>query len=286
MNEIATNMKHRTRALKLSGALVAFALAALFVAPTANAEPDHTDRFYVALGDSLATGDQPAASGELNRLRDANGSNRGYVDILHAAMRDKIPGLQLRNFGCGGESTTSLIEGGEGFDRVCGYNGTSQLAEAVQFPRAHQGEIAFVATDIGANDGPDGIPAIAANLPVILDAVRDAAGPGVPVVGMNYYDPYLAPVWSDTHDLGALQAEVDNIVAFNDFFESVYTASGVPVADVGAAFSVTNVTIQPSGLPFNVEQACRWTWICSVGDPHANDTGYQAIAQAFLQLLS
>ncbi len=41
--------------------------------------------------------------------------------------------------------------------------------------------------DIGPNDlfRGGGVPAIAANLPVILVALRDAAGPGVPIVGMD-----------------------------------------------------------------------------------------------------
>ena len=35
---------------------------------------------------------------------------------------------------------------------------------------------------------------VAANLPKILAALRLAAGPHVPIVAMNYYNPFLA-VW-------------------------------------------------------------------------------------------
>ena len=243
--------------------------------------------YFVALGDSLAAGAQPAPSGVENRLLAANGTNRGYVDVLHATMRDRIPNLLLRDFSCSGETTTSLIQGGLPFDVRCGYGQSSQLAEALSFLRAHPGEIAFVTIDIGANDlrsGNGGLPAIAANLPQILAAVRAAVGPGVSIVGMSYYDPFLAPIWFGTQDLGALQAEVAAIVWFNDFLEGIYAASGVLVADVETAFQVTDIT-PVGGVPVNVARACQWTWMCAVGDTHANDAGHSVIARAFQEVL-
>jgi lysophospholipase L1-like esterase len=247
---------------------------------------DTSPVYYVALGDSLATGAQPAPSGELNGTNAANGTNRGYVDALYAAERAKVPNLQLRNFGCGGESTETMIDGGAYFDYICGYARTSQLDQALAFLQAHRGEIAFITIDIGANDliGGGGVQAIAANLPVILDRLRDAAGSSVPIVGMNYYDPFLAALWFSTHDLTALQAEVTNDVALDGFFDSEYAAKGDPDADVLDAFSTTDLTIQPDGLRLDVERICQWTWMCSVGNIHANDAGYAVIAQAFEQL--
>ena len=133
--------------------------AALAFAPRAAATPEAVASskatYYLSLGDSLATGAQPAGSGVFNGLRAANGTNRGYADVLHDLMRAELGNLQLRNFGCGGETTASLIAGG-------------------------------------------------------------------------------------------------------------------------------NPTCGPSGLPLNVQRACQWTWICDVGDIHANDAGYAVIAQAFV----
>ena len=62
---------------------------------------------------------------------------------------------------------------------------------------------------------------------------------------------------------------------------SEFQAFGVEVADVESAFSLTELTIQPSGLPLNVQRVCAWTWMCAVGDIHANSDGYGEIAQAF-----
>jgi lysophospholipase L1-like esterase len=58
------------------------------------------------------------------------------------------------------------------------------------------------------------------------------------------------------------------------------------VADVEAAFSLTDLTIQPSGLPLNVQRACEWTRMCSVSDIHANSEGYAVIARAYAEELA
>ena len=271
--------------MKLRLVILAAICAAALTVP-AGARADNSPVYYVALGDSLATGAQPARSGELNGLHAANGTNRGYVDDLYAAERATVPNLQLRNFGCGGESTQTMINGGTFGDVRCGYQTSSQLDQAVAFLQAHRGQLAFITIDIGAGDliSGGGVPAIAANLPVILDRLRDAAGPDVPIAGMNYYDPFLAPAWFSAHDLTALHADVSNDVAVEGLFDSLYAAAGDPDADVLNAFSTADLTIQPDGLPLNVARICQWTWMCSAGDIHANDPGYAVIAEAFEQL--
>jgi hypothetical protein len=55
------------------------------------------------------------------------------------------------------------------------------------------------------------------------------------------------------------------------------------------AFSIADLTIQPDGLPLDVERICQWTWMCTpppLGpDIHANTTGYGVIARAFADQL-
>jgi hypothetical protein len=46
------------------------------------------------------------------------------------------------------------------------------------------------------------------------------------------------------------------------------------------ALSTTDWTLV-DGIPLNVERICEWTWMCSVGNIHANDDCYGVIAQAF-----
>jgi lysophospholipase L1-like esterase len=185
-----------------------------------------------------------------------------------------------------------MIDGGIGLDVRCGYVLGSQLAEAIAFLEAHPGEIAFVTIDIGANDlAPcfaaldfssaclgTHLPAISTNLATTLAALREATGVGIPIIGMNYYDPFLG-LWA----LGLPDLAIESaafIVEFNDALEAVYEAAADPVADVETAFAVTDSTIVDS-VPLNVSNACTLTWFCSIQDIHATDAGYAVIAQAF-----
>jgi lysophospholipase L1-like esterase len=268
------------RRIAIVGLAVATALA---FAPRAAAGPavapaSSKATYYVSLGDSLAQGFQPIG-GPLKSGNAPPGYNHGYADQLFTLTRERYEQLQEVKLGCGGETTTTLRFGG-GF---CTYEEGSQLAAAAAFLQEHGEDVAFVTIDIGGNDllGGRGVLEIAANLPVIIDTLQDAAAPGVQIVAMNYYDPFVAPVWFGTRSVAALQAEAASIVAFNDFLEGIYGAFGVEVADVEAAFSLTDLTLQPTGLPRNVQQACNWTWICSEGDIHPNNDGYGVIAGAF-----
>jgi lysophospholipase L1-like esterase len=265
--------------------LLLAAAAILALGLPAGASPSSKATYYVSLGDSLAQGFQPTG-GPLKSGNAPPGYNQGYTDQLFKLTRDRYPQLQEVKLGCGGATTTTLRFGG-GF---CSYVEGSQLAAAVAFLQEHAGEIAFVTIDIGGNDFIGGTdPAeIAQNLTAILAALKGAAGPGVPIVGMNYYNPFIAPVWFETQSLAAVQAEVANVVALNDFLEGIYQFAGVPVADVEGAFSLTDLTLV-DGIPLNVLRECQWTWACAgppVGfDIHANTDGYAVIAQAFADIL-
>jgi lysophospholipase L1-like esterase len=267
--------------MKLRLSILATVLAALIATPGAPASSKAS--YYLSLGDSLAQGYQPIG-GPLKSGNAPPGYNHGYVDELFKLTRERHEQLQEVKLGCGGATTTTLRFGG-GF---CSYEQGSQLAAAAAFLEEHGEEVAFVTIDIGGNDllSGGGVPAIAANLPVILDTLRDAAAPSVAIFGMNYYDPFVAPVWFGTQSLAALESEVASIVAFNDFLEGIYGMFGVVVADVEGAFSLTDLTIQPNGLPLSVQLACEWTWMCSIGDIHPNTDGYAVMARAFAEELA
>jgi hypothetical protein len=57
-----------------------------------------TPTYYLALGDSLAIGLQPSASGDAP-------TNHGYADDLFAVFRLVKPKLNLVKLGCSGETT-------------------------------------------------------------------------------------------------------------------------------------------------------------------------------------
>jgi lysophospholipase L1-like esterase len=294
-------------------ALVAVAVltAATPAVGAGQAAADTSPVYYPALGDSLAVGIQPKTSEPLAQgpTTGQGGAEtlEGYADQLAALEGETIPNLHLVKLGCAGESTTTMIDGrttklppppplsllpAEHTVGLCAYQHGSQLNDAVAFLEQHRGQVAFVAIDIGAEAGQCGLDVgclnaafqtIQTNLATILGKLRDATGPGVPIAGMNYYNPSVV-VWFQ--DPALAQFIVNLTVQFNDALEGSYQAAGSPVADVEAAFSMTDFTIEPDGLPLNVERVCQWTWQCtSFANVHPNKEGYGVIAQTFQSVL-
>jgi lysophospholipase L1-like esterase len=259
--------------------LLAAALLAVPGAPGANAGGSKAT-YYLSLGDSLAQGFQPIG-GPLSRTAPP-GYNQGYADQLFKLVRGDYTQLREVKLGCGGESTVTFRTGA-----LCTYEHGSQLAEAVAFLQENRDDVAFVTIDLGANDilSGGGVPAVAANLPVILGTLK-AAAQGVPIIGMNYYDPLLASVWFSTQSVAAVQAEAALAAALTGFLGTIYGGFGIPVADVFGAFSTLDSTLV-GGTPRNVLVVCQLTWMCA-GEPHgpnihANSEGYGVIARAFLR---
>jgi lysophospholipase L1-like esterase len=246
---------------------------------------------YLALGTSLAVGFQPGM-GE---------TDKGYVDVLWRRIEEQIPGLTLRNLGCPGETSRSMITGKHS---LCHYVAGSQLDAAVAFLEAHPGQVAFITLEVGANDlverclqdtfrldracAADLLPRLQTRLTRIVDDLA-AAGPGVPIVAMTYYDPLLG-LWGLVPGGRAL-ARADQRVwsTLNTTFTTAYTGVGAAVADVATTFLIddfTDTVVVPGRgeLPVNVANTCRWTWFCSprfAGDPHVNAIGYKKIADTF-----
>ena len=142
--------------------------------------------FVVAIGDSLT------ANVGVSDARD------GFVSRFHAEVqRRDSQTYGLRNFGVSGETSGTLIRGG-------------QLELALDFMRDR--EVAYVTIDIGANDFlghlgsadcSDSLttpacqarlePTLAAyrpNLERILDDIRDAAGDDAQIVFLTVYNPF------------------------------------------------------------------------------------------------
>ncbi len=275
---------------------MAAATAAMAVAAcSGHPEPGPAD-YYLALGDSLSRGVQPDAAGTSVE------TPLGYPNLVYARLRRDHPALELVQLGCPGETTKTMIHGG-----TCHYAGGSQLAAAVAFLRAHRGHMLLVTIDVGANDPEEcgsqpslsklascigQTPEAAANLASILASLRAAAGPGAPIVGMNYYLPVLAE-WRKGR-LGQLVARLGArlAVTYNSLLNGAYDRAGVAVADVFGAFDTTNfgdpMTVPGIGtLPRNVALVCTWTWQCAPAprgpNQHPNPAGYQVIAAAVLK---
>lgn len=274
------------RRLIMLGVAAAVALGTTAaVAPFASAAPAH---YYVALGDSLSVGYMPG-------LGD---TNQGYSDDLYAKLLVKDPNLQLVKLGCSGETTGTMINGG----KCAQYSGgnPSQLATAEQFLRDHAGAVKYLTLDIGANDVDgcatggsinlqcvvQGTGTITQNLETILRGLNQAGSRSARSVGMNYYDPFLEAWLGGTSGQAVAAASVTLLETINTDEGLLYTGHGFKIADVATKFQTLNflgrAKVPPYGsLPTNVAYICKYTFMCSQQNIHANVAGYQLIAQAF-----
>jgi lysophospholipase L1-like esterase len=268
------------------GVGIACAIACAGLTGTAGAAAVKT-RYYLALGESLATG---------------GGATPGhsYVDDVFAFASRSIPGLALENLGCGGDTTTRMIHGGG----LCHskYKTGTQLGDAEAFLTAHRGQVAFVTIDTGGDDllacTPHGNEMISptcvqrelanvnTNLPVILKGLR-AAGGKVPIVGLKYYDPFLAFYLQGMTGQATAKQSLSVLVAFNHELATIYRRFHVELADAQRAFKSFDWRLKGSyngeKLPVNVANICNWTHMCQTTGPnvHPNDTGHAILAATF-----
>ena len=273
---------------RVLGLLAAVACVLALGVPTASAR---AASYYVALGDSLAAGYQPEAG---------IGRDQGYVPRIHRALsRDRR--VVLRNFGCDGATTTTLLSGGG-----CDYDGApSQVDAAVRFLRLHPDRIRLVTIDIGGNDvnrcvsgGAIDEPCVlaaagtaAVNLGQIVRRLR-AAAPGARIVGMTYYNPYHSAWLRGPAGEAVARQSLRFSTLLNEVLTGVYTAAGVQVADVAGAFATADLSTMvplPDGrrVPLAVARICALTWMCVPGrapDIHPSSDGYAVIAETFLTL--
>jgi len=273
-----------------SAALAAVLLAVVTAAPVAAAtDVDHARIYDLSLGDSLAAGVQPIGDPALDYR-----TSDGYADRLFELARADHPKLTLVKLGCPGESTRTMVDGG-----LCTYDHGSQLDEAVAFLHAHRSKVAFVTIDLGANDFPcndipcipQGVASIQGHLPAIVAALRAAAGPDVPIVGMTLYDPLLGAWFLGPDGQAFAHASVTQAIhPIDQLLTSIYAAGGARVADVEGAFHTGDFddTVDLPGVgsvPRNVALICEWTWICAPAplgpNNHPNADGYRVIARAF-----
>ena len=245
---------------------------------TTTAQPSTT--YYLALGDSLSTGGGATPG-------------NGYVNDVYNAEKLIIPGLQLMNLGCAGDSTTRMIHGG-----LChNYTTGNQLGDAEAFLASHVGAVKFVTIDIGGDDvdgcAPNGVinttcvqnglQAVAMNMQTILGGLR-AAGGDVPIVGMTYYDPWLSYYLTGPSGQQTATASLALLHQLNSELRSAYKQHQARIAAVQKSFESWDMALTGSfngqTLPQDVANICNWTHMCDPTNPtvHTNDTGHALIA--------
>lgn len=273
----------RVKRASTFAAVLSLAIAAPIgvAAGTTSATPATT--YYLALGDSLSTGGG-ATPGS------------GYVNDVYAHEEAIIPGLQLENLRCAGDSTTEVIHGGN----CTNYTTGNQLGDAEASLASHVGAVKFVTIDVGGDDvngcAPNGVinntciqkglQAVATNMQTILGGLR-AAGGTVPIVGMVYYDPWLAFYLNGTSGQQAATASLGLLHQLNSELRSAYKQYQARIAPVQKDFDTWDMALTGSfngqTLPQDVANICNWTHMCDATNPtnHTNDTGHSVLATAF-----
>src|SRR5699024_2077084 len=139
----------RTRWIAVTAAAAATVLVATACGAgtdTGNSEENHTGpSHYLSLGDSLTVGVQPDDDGTPQETGD------GYTDVLYRTLYDSDSTLQHERMGCGGEDTTTFLEGGLPRCEVK-YEGVSQMEAAEDFLSDHEGRVELVTLTIGGNN--------------------------------------------------------------------------------------------------------------------------------------
>ncbi|WP_030275311.1 SGNH/GDSL hydrolase family protein [Streptomyces sp. NRRL B-24484] len=285
--------------LAVAAALFTATALGLTAAPAAAAEhrpvPADVPRWYLALGDSLAAGYQTTPDG--GRV-----VGRGYAQDIARVLGERAAArhrpFDFTDLGCPGETTGTMANGGCPWPHPWT---DSQLAAAERFLREHRKDRVLVTIDIGANDvnrcasggtidlpcALQGIATAGRGLSDILGRLQAAAGPRTRIVGMNLYDPFLAAWLTGEQGRATAAMSLPLSHALNAAIGIADAAHGVPTADVARAFDTDELRPVPfngTRVPLNVARIMQWTNMAR-GDIHANDAGYQVIADTFLARL-
>ncbi|MBE2998914.1 SGNH/GDSL hydrolase family protein [Nocardiopsis sp. HNM0947] len=295
-------------------AVLALAAASCSVPGSEEDEGTGADR-YLSVGDSLTVGVQPDGEGLPEQTDEA------YTDFLTASLAEEGHELEHQRAGCRGETTSSFLEGG---NPACGdrYDGGSQVETAEDFLEENEGDVELITLSLGINNlagcfeqvdlsdpadasnldtdcVEEGLEQVEDELPEVTERLREAAGPDTQIVGMTYYNPFLAP-WAVEHvddpdpgtpggelpdGRGVVDYAVGVLEQLNDTLRSAYAEQDIDVADVEARFDSGEFDVpqeSTTGLPLNVQRVCDWTWMCDtdVGpDIHTNAEGAREIAR-------
>lgn len=250
--------------------------------PSATEETPEPGGVYLALGDSLAAGYQPGGA----ELRDS-----AYPALAAGRLARDGVDLTVENLSCSGESTQTFLEGGR-----CDFAEGSQMAAAESLLEERDGEVALVTIDIGGNDlrtciGRDlvvdegcvdeGLGSVDTNLPEILERLRAAAGPEVPVLVLGYYNPWLAASYIGE---GEEQLAVASraYTALDRAIRSTAEDEGAVPVPLTSAFRLDDESPTTFGgreVPTNVAQVCTLTYICTELDIHLTDEGAAVVGR-------
>jgi lysophospholipase L1-like esterase len=263
-------------------ALLLVAALPLLARPTGAADPPAPaavgpGNVYLALGDSLVTGDEHPDN------TTAEGGLPGYPAYLLELLRQQAP-LTVTNLGVSGETSASMLAPG------------GQLDQAVAFiaaERAAGRRVSPVTLSIGGNDMvaallpgstttvTDTLVNYRANLGQILDklvAALDAGGqPSGDLLIMNYYNPYPNLQASVPFQLNADPDR--DVPRFNQIIAELAAGRSIQIVDVYSAFRGRETSLTFVRQPYQVFPTPNPMLM----DYHPRAEGHRVIARRFAE---
>ena len=222
----------------------------------------------------------------------------------------KATHLTLVNFGCGGATTSSILNtigcpdvlphttGGQT------YPTTTQIAAADAFITAHKGHIGLITVSIGGNDVTScatqanpiacvgtAVQSITTNVTTLAGDLRTAAGPEGPDhrVDLPRRDPGQLRLPDQPGSARGHHPGQGSVVAFksliNPALSKAYGSAKGSLVDVTAAtgaygpLTKTVKTKKYGTIPVPVNKVCHLTWFCAKGDIHSRNPGYNLIGK-------
>jgi len=305
VEDLPMRPKLRSRVVAVLTVLCATTVSMANAGVAAGLTPRATAYYYVSLGDSYAAGNQPIASAW------AHNDSNGFAYQVVKLARAKGYRFDLLNFGCGGATTTSVLQQAGCFVGNAGPDTTSyptqtQAAAASRFISRHRGHTGLISVSIGGNDAlacdtaaqllscaKSELKVVKRNLTVFVRAVRNSAGPGVPIVGITYPDiflgSYLSPARSQKSLAMLSVTEFRNLL--NPTLRAAYSSVGGYFVDVTKAtgaytpFSQTTAYGRFGEIPVAVAEVCVLTYYCKLQDVHPTTLGYTIIARLIVATL-
>jgi len=274
-------------------------LSPLSPASPAGAAPA-TKPYYLSLGDSYSIGYQPGAPG--------SGGTPGFTGYVADHL-----GLHLENFGCGGATTTSVLQspgcGDPASQDAAPYTGITQEQAVLAFIAAHPKAVRLLTISIGGNDFDScttaacveaAMPTMGANLKALLasltSALAQASDTHATIIGITYPDVDLGLYVYPAHPATAADIALakTSVLAFDALinptlshaYHSVAAANFVDVTSApykaatrGDDTPLTRTELVPpyGRLPVAVGEVCQLTYFCTQGNIHAHTVGYDFI---------
>ena len=211
----------------------------------------------------------------------------GYVNLFWAQLQQRRPGIELVNYSCPGESTTTYrapcLWKATGHALHDDYVGAQRDA-ALAFLRSNRGRVSPITVSLNGNDIVEFLRTCpAGDLACILQGAPTA---------IEAYRVRLLSVLSEIRSVspeseiivvGAINPNVGAFEFSDPLFQALNEAQGAAAAAVGGWFADPFPVFNPQG-DVNVETAtiCALTFVCTNGDTHPNDAGYRALAEVVL----